>query len=214
MKLKFLNVALGVVLSATALSASAQKAYTEGKAVYTAQVNGMTGEATVYFKGDSSATVTNQGPAKIVLLSNSKTDYLAVLVDVPVANIKKAGIATPAEMEEAQAQLPQLTFTPTTETKQISGFNCKKVIAKDKDGKAYDTWVTTDFTAPLGTASKLYAKAGGYPVQFTVFQNGMAVTNTLKSIDDSKAPAGTYAIPAGFDKISLTDLKNMAGGGR
>ncbi|MBS7563071.1 DUF4412 domain-containing protein [Mucilaginibacter sp. Bleaf8] len=213
MNTKFLTVAFGIALSATAMSASAQKVYSEGKAVYTASVGGMQVEATSYFKGDSSLTVTQQGPATIKLLNNSKTDYFAVLVDVPVANIKKAAVATPAEVEEIQSQLPELTFTPTNETKQINGFNCKKVIAKDpKSGKSYDTWVTTDFKAPLGSAERLYGKAGGYPVQFTALQNGQEVTNTLKAIDGSKVAAGTFGIPAGFDKISLSDLKAMGGG--
>jgi hypothetical protein len=213
MNIKSLSVALGIALSATAMSASAQKVYTEGKAVYGASVMGMQADATVYFKGDSSVTVTQSGPATIKILNNSKTDYFAVLVDVPVANIKKAGIGTPAEVEEMQAEYPEYTFTQTTETKQINGFNCKKVVAKDtKSGTTNDIWVTNDFTAPLGTAAKLFGKAGGYPVQFIVKQNGQEVTNILKSIDGSKVAAGTFGIPAGYDKITLTELKAMSGG--
>lgn len=212
MKLKFLSVAFGIALSATAISASAQKVYNEGKAVFATKAMGMEGEATNYFKGDSSVVITKQGPANIKILANTKTDFFAVLVDVPVANMKKAAVATPAEVEDFNAQLPELTFTPTTETKQINGFNCKKVTAKDKAGKTSDVWVTNDFTAPLGTGAKTYGKVGGYPVQYTITQNGVEVTNTLKSIDDSKAPAGTFAIPAGYDRITLTDLQSLGGG--
>lgn len=212
MKLKFLGVALGVALSATAISASAQKSYTEGKAVYTTSMMGMNGEATTYFKGDSSAVVTQRGPAKITILNNAKTDYFAILVDVPVANMKKAAVATPAEAEDFASQLPDFTFTATTETKVINGFNCKKVIAKDnKSGKSYDFWVTNDISAPLGSGAKIFAKAGGFPVQYTMVQQGVEVSNTLKSIDDSKVPAGTFGIPAGFDRITLTDLQAMGG---
>ncbi|MCJ8211214.1 DUF4412 domain-containing protein [Mucilaginibacter sp. RS28] len=214
MKVKLFNVALGLALTATAMSASAQKVYKEGKAVFATQAMGMAGEATMYFKGDSSAISTKQGPANLTFLNNSKTDYLAVLVDVPVANIKKAGVGTPAEIDEMQSQLPQLTFTPATETKQINGFNCKRVVAKDKDGKTFDVWVTNDISAPLGMNGKMFANAGGFPVQYTITQNGVAVENTLKSIDESKAPAGTFIIPAGFDKITLTELRAMSGGGR
>jgi hypothetical protein len=149
-----------------------------------------------------------QGPAAIKVLS-FKQDYFAILVDVPVANIKKAGIATPAELEDALSQIPTFTFTPTTETKQIAGYNCKKVIAKDsKSGSSLDTWVTTDISAPPSAFSQIYAKAGGFPVQYTVSQMGATITNTLKSISDAKAAPGTFGIPAGYDKITLTDLRN------
>jgi len=39
----------------------------------------------------------------------------------------------------------------------------------------------------------------------------MAQLVTLKAISDEKVPAGTFAIGAGYDKISLSDLKAMGG---
>jgi hypothetical protein len=209
---RFFTVAMGVALSTLALSASAQKNYTEGMATYTGSVGGQSIESKVYFKGDSSATIMQQGPANIKVLG-FKDEYMAVLVDVPVANIKKAAVATPGELEDLLSKLPSFTFTPGTETKQIAGFNCKKVVAKDtKSNTSFDAWVTTDISAPASAFSHLYAKCGGFPVQFTISQRGQNVTNTLKSIADTKAPAGTFAIPAGFDKITMTELSAMSGG--
>ena len=43
-------------------------------------------------------------------------------------------------------------------------------------------------------------------------QQGKVIEMTLKSITDDKAPAGTFGIPAGYDKMSLDDLKAMGGG--
>jgi hypothetical protein len=171
----------------------------------------MAGEAKVSFKGDSSAMAIQQGPAAIKIIS-FKEDYLAVLVDVPVANMKKAAVATPGELEDAMSKLPTFTFTPTTETKQIAGYNCTKVIAKDEKGATYDTWVTKDIIAPASAYSRILAKAGGFPVQFTISQMGRNVTNTLKTISDAKVPAGTFGIPAGYDRITLTELSSMGGG--
>lgn len=203
------------LLSVCAVGAKAQKVYKEGSATFTMSSSMGSVDSKSYFKADSNATITQQGPAKItVLTAGADGDYLTILVDVPVANIKKAAVATPAEVEDFMAKLPKLTFTPGTETKQISGFNCKKVVAKDEKGTAYDVWVTNDITAPITGVSKLYAKAGGYPVQFTTFQQGQTISVTLKSIAEEKVPAGTFAIPAGYDKITLTDLQAMSGGKR
>ncbi|WP_345955621.1 hypothetical protein [Mucilaginibacter sp. PAMB04168] len=200
---KLFTAVVGLALSATALSASAQKSYTEGLAVY--EANGMEGK--VYFKGDSSATLIQSGPAAVKRLA-FKDEYSATVIDVPVASIKWAAVATPGELEEELAGLPSFTFTPTSETKVINGFKCTKVTAKDtKSNTTYDTWVTKDISAPSSAFGMIYAKAGGFPVQFTMSMMGQTITNTLKAISDSKAPAGTFGIPAGFERITMTELK-------
>ncbi|GGH00859.1 DUF4412 domain-containing protein [Mucilaginibacter phyllosphaerae] len=214
MKIKLFTVATGLALTATAISASAQKAYKEGVAVISMNAMGQTIEAKNYFRTDSSAISFNSGPAVIKVLSDTKGTYMAVLIDVAVASMKKAAIATPAEVEEEMGKLPALTFAPGTETKVINGFNCKKVVATDpKTSKTYDIWVTNDVSLPPNAASKVYAKAGGLPIQYVTFQNGQPSQVTIKSIAEQKVPAGTFAIPADFDKITMDDLKSMSGGG-
>lgn len=207
MNTKILSLALGLALSATVLSASAQKTINQGIATYDTEVRGQPAQATQYFNADSSATIVTFGAGTFKLLLTAKHNYVAVVLDIPVAGIKKAGIATPAELEESAAQYPTFTFTPTTETKTISGFNCKKVVAKDsKGGTSYDIWITNDVTVPSTAIPFYYAGIGGYPVQFTYFQQGQGVSITIKTLTEGKAPAGTYAIGSDFEKGSLSDL--------
>lgn len=211
MNIKLFNVALGITLTATALSASAQKNYTQGVVSFSTEMRGQPADVKEYFTPDSTAALITMGPANVKILSNAKRDFFAVVLDVPVASIKKAGIATPSEIEEAMSQLPSFTFSPTTETKQISGFNCKKVVAKEvKSGKTYDVWITNDFTVPETALPVYYNKIGGFPVQYTAFQQGQETSITIKSISDEKAPAGTFGIASDFTKGSLADLN--AGG--
>ncbi len=208
MNIKFFNVALGLALAATTLSASAQKNYTEGVLSYSTTVQGQTADVKQYFTADSSAALITVGPANVKVLLTAKHDYMAVVIDVPVASIKKAGIATPAELEEAMSQFPTFTFTPAADTKQISGFNCKKVVAKNtKDGKTYDIWVTNDITVPQTAIPFYYNQIGGFPVQYTAFQQGEEQTITISSVTGDKAPAGTFAIGKDFEKGSLADLR-------
>jgi hypothetical protein len=212
MKLKLLTVAAGIALLATSIPAKAQKVYKEGTITYTVSAARGTADSKTFFKGDSSVTVSQSGPATIKVITAGLGDYLAILVDVPVASMKKAAVATPAELEEGKSMIPDLTFTPTTETKTIAGFNCKKITVKNpKDGKTFDAWITTDVSAPTNGMSQLYSKIGGFPVQFTTFQMGQSVNVTLKSISDEKVPAGAFGIPAGFDRISLADLQSLGG---
>jgi hypothetical protein len=213
MNIKFFNVALGLALTATAISANAQKAYKEGVISIATAMQGQQVEAKSYFRADSAAMQFTTGPATIKILTDADGKSLVVMVDVPVASIKKAAIATPDEIDQALASLPTLTFAPGTETKVISGFNCKKVVATDsKTSKTYDVWVTNDVTLPVTGIAKYYRNAGGFPIQYTSFSQGQSTEVTVKSITEQKNPAGTFGIPADFDKITLDDLKAMSGG--
>lgn len=213
MNIKLFNVALGIVLIATTMDVSAQKTYTEGTITISTSMQGQQIEAKDYFKPDSVAFTFITGPATIKILGDTKSTFLAVLVDVPVASIKKAAIYTPAEIEAALDAMPKFTFAPGTDTKQISGFKCKKIVATDtKTNKTYDIWITNDVSIPESALPKYYAAIGGVPIQYTSFNQGQSADVTVTGISDTKAPAGTFAISADFDKISLDDLKAMSGG--
>jgi hypothetical protein len=214
MNIKPFNVAVGIVLTATTISASAQKTYTHGTIAVNMPMQGQQVDAKQYFTSDSTALSFTAGPATIKVLIDAKETLIAVLVDVPVASMKKAAIYTPAEIEQALEAFPKFTFAPSTDTKQISGFNCKKVVATDtKTNKTYDVWITNDITLPPNAIPKYYAAIGGVPIQYTSFSQGQETPITITGITDEKAPAGTFSIPADFDKISLDDLKAMSGGG-
>ena len=207
MKIKFLSVALGIILSATVLSANAQKAYTEGVVTYKTNMRGQDVEIKQYFKKDSSATTFAAGPAKIKLLTDADHKFFAVIVDVSAFNVKKAAIYTPDEIDQVMSTLPALTFAPGTETKQISGFNCTKVVAKDsKSGKTYDVWVTKDVKLPETAMPYYYKGIDGFPIQYTGFNQGEEVNITIKSITADAAPAGIYAIGKDFEKGTMADL--------
>ncbi|HJP64238.1 MAG TPA: hypothetical protein VJ844_12405 [Mucilaginibacter sp.] len=220
MKLKLLSAGLAIALSATVLSASAQKEYKSGTVTVTTSMRGMDIQMKEYFTPDSMATAFTAGPANIRLLTDANFKSFAVLVDVSAFNVKKAAIYTPDEIDQVLSSFPTFTFAPTSETKQISGFNCKKVVATDtKTKKTYDIWVTNDVKLPASAASRYYAGAGGYPIQYTGFQKGqdgnlVEANFTVTSITDEKAPAGTFTIPADFDKISKDDLEAMSRGGQ
>ena len=214
MNIKIFNVALGMALTATTFAANAQKAYTEGTITISTTMRGQQVQPKVYFTKDSTALTFSAGPAGIRILTDDKATSMAVLISVPVASMKKAAVATPAEVEQTLSELPKLTFAPTSETKVISGFNCKKVVATDDKGKKYDIWITNDFSIPDGAIALYYKGIGGVPIQYTSFSMGQSADVTVLSITSDKAPAGTFAIPADYDRITMDDLRSMNGGGK
>src|ERR1700676_3541238 len=193
MKTKVLSVALGIALSATILSASAQKSYTEGLVTMKTNARGQDIELKEYFRSDSTATTFSAGPANIKLLADANYKFFAVLAEVSAYKIKKAAIYTPDEINQILSSFPTFTFAQSTETKQISGFNCKKVVATDtKTQKTYDIWITNDILLPCAVIEKYYASIGGVPIQYTSFQKGPdgvwgTADVTVSGVSDQKA---------------------------
>ena len=213
MKIYIFRALLGVILSATVMIASAQKTYSEGIVTYKTNMGGQDIEVKEYFRPDSSAATYTVGQATIKILSDASHKSFAILLDVPQAKMKKAAIMTPDEIEQAKNAWPSFTFAPGTEMNQISGFKCRKVVATDaKDKKTYDVWITNDITVPSTAIPPYYKEIGGFPVQYTIFQQGQSSNVTVSSVTDQKAPAGTFAIAADFDKITMSDLKALSGG--
>jgi len=207
------KVALGLALTTIGFAAKAQKNITEGVINYSVSTNGQQTEAKNYFKGDSSSYQMQQGPATINILSDIKANYMVIMVDVPVASLKKAAVLTPADIEQMKDQEPNFTFTPTTETQTISGYSCKKVQAKDsKSGSNFDVWITNDVMAPTTNLTRYFTSLGGYPIKFTTIQRGQPVEITVKTITTEKVKPGTFTIPSDFDKITMDDLKALSGG--
>lgn len=207
------KVALALVLTTAGFAAQAQKNIAEGVANYTVNAGGQQQDAKVYFKGDSSSYQFQAGPADVKLISDEKAGFMVVLVDVPVASIKKAAVYTPADIEQMKDKEPSFTVTPTTETQTIAGYQCKKYLAKDsKSGTTVDVWATNDVSAPNNNLTRYFTGLQGFPVKFSTLVRGQKADVMLKSIAAEKVKAGTFAIPADFDKITVEELMAMSGG--
>ena len=209
---KIVTIALGAALTTFAFVANAQKKFTEGIMTYNSSSAAGETETKIIFRGDSSQQVIVSGPATIKLTTTANRSYFAVMVDVPVASIKKAAVLTPDEVDQASEESPKYTFTPTTETKQIAGYNCKKFLGKDaKTGADAEVWVTNEISVPSNLITAAFAGTGGFPVEITATQQGVKATSTLKTITEQKVPAGTFAVTKDYDKITYDELKAMRG---
>ncbi len=216
-KIKNMNnikkMTLALAFTTIGFVAQAQKSFTEGATTYNLTSEGQQSEAKIFFKGDSSSYQFQVGPANIKLLSGNKANFMAILVEVPVASMKKVAVYTPADMEKMKDREPSFTSTPTSETQTIAGYNCKKVIVKDsKNNLTFDVWVTNDISAPSNTFTKYFTDINGFPVKFTTLVQGKKTDVLLKSISAEKVKPGTFTIPADFDRITLTELMSMGGG--
>ena len=213
MLLKFSKIALGIVLAAASISASAQKTYTSGLVTLGTTIMGQPVQTRLYFTTDSSLLIGALGPATFKTLTNVNYTFAAILVDVPAKSLKKVVINTADEIEQELDAMPRFKFFSTFDNKQISGFNCRRVEATDANtGKKYDVWVTNDVVLPPNAAAPYFKNIGGYPIQYISFAYGRESLVTVLTISRENAPAGSFSISDKYDKITSEELKALMGG--
>lgn len=217
------KLTLCVLLATSILNkANAQKKITEGTITYAVSfelpadkqqyASMMPKEIITYFRGDSTASTVQQGPATIKNVQDYKTNYQSLLIDVPVASKKIAVVLTPADIEQIEAANPKLTPTPADEKETIAGYNCTKVTATDaKSGLKYDIWVTKDIDIVPNSMSKVVSDFGGVPVKFVTFNQGIKINAEIKEIKEAAVPQGFFSASKDYQTMSMDDLKAMTG---
>lgn len=219
------KVILAAVVGLISTVSFAQKKFTEGTITYkvewqpSPQMQQMAAmfpsELTVYFKGDSTATVSKSSFSNTNTILNPKTEYQRLLIDVPMRNKKYSVIFTPDDVEQMKEFAPSFTANAGTETKTINGFNAQKyTITEKKSGKTFDSWFTKDVDVNANSLTQFFDKSLGFPLEFQSFQSGMGVKATVKEIKEGKVPAGTFSATKDYEEITFAQLVSMMGGGR
>ncbi len=203
-------------------SVSAQKKIVEGSVTYylTYELNAqqlleaptLPRLVTYYFRGDSSAAITNQGGATVKGISVFKANYHSLLVDIPSASKKIFVLFTPAEVEEEKTMNPQLTGAKSAEQQTVGDFKCNKVSVSDvKNNATYEIWVTNDIDLPPNSLTRPVSDFGGVPVQFVTFNGGIKITAQLMEIKEEKVPSGFFTATKDYQAMSYNDLKALGG---
>jgi hypothetical protein len=216
------KLTLCIFLAASFTKANAQKKINEGIITYTVSfelpadkqqyASMLPKEVTSYFRGDSTASSMNQGPATIKSIQDYKTNYQSILIDVPTANKKIAVVLTPAEIEQMEAPNPKLTGASGTEKQIIDGYKCTKVTATDtKTGARYDVWITKDIDIVPNSTSHLVSTFGGVPIKFVTFSQGIKVNAEIKEIKETPVPKGFFSASKDYESMSMDQLKAMTG---
>lgn len=215
---------LAAILISTAVISHAQKKITEGTITYDAKydlkpeqqaiANMLPSETKVKFNGSLSKMQLEQGPAMITILNNAAEKTGLLLIDVPIAQKQIAVKMNKAELEKAEAEAGYTDFKATGEKQTISNYNAEKYTYKTAKGDNFELWATTDLDLPLSTYSQHFSGVKGVPVKFTIIQNGVKMTLTLKDIKEEKIDGISLAVPSGYDEMTMDDLKAMQGGGQ
>lgn len=219
MKKILLTLALAVT---TAFSITAQQ--TEGHISYKIDVTtdnpdmemaiGMMQGSTmdIYFKEKNTRAEMKMGSMMTVTtISNEVSGDILMLMSGMVG--QNAIKSTMKEMEEKNADKPKFDVTLVDETKEISGYTCKKAILTDAEGNEAVFWYTEEISVSKKGQSYLNEQVPGFPMQYDLNNGGLKMTMTVitfdKKLDKKAANLFDMKIPEGYKEMTMEDLQKM-----
>ena len=190
----------------------------EGKIVYTityedmpAEMKGMESmlpkEMKMHIKENKSRIEQNQMMGKMIVVSDmdQKNGFMEMAMGGQQIRIN---IST-AEFEQETNKLPKVEYLD--DIKDIAGYACKKAIMSDENGQLTMTVYYTDKIN--NKAQKEFAGLNGFPLQYSMIQQGMKVIMTASEVSEESVPESTFDKSEGYQDMSQSDFQKMMGGG-
>lgn len=216
--MKVYRFILLISFSILALYGSAQKTLSEGSLVYNISVE--TGSAepkmadmldgattTVFLKGNMSRTEMVSGLGSEATIHNATTGSGVILKDY--SGQKLMITLTPEDWEKNNKKYDGITFENSGEASVIDGFNCKKAVAKLKDGSTFTVYYTTDVSLSNKNYDYQFKTLPGLAVQYEMQSGKMKFKFTLSKINYDSVPASKFEIPkSGYRVLSYEETKN------
>lgn len=162
---------------------------------------------TVYLKGNQSRTEMVSGLGSEATIYNATTGSGVILKDYSAQKLMIT--LTPEDWSKNNKKYDGITFENTGETAVIDGFDCKKAIAKLKDGSSFTVYYTTDVKLANKDYDYQFKTLPGLAVQYEMQSGKMKFKFTLSKINYSLVPASKFEIPkSGYRVLTYEETKN------
>ncbi len=165
-------------------------------------------QAVVYFKGDSTVTIQQQGDEATTVIRYQPTSFLRVLLHSSAASY---------QIDYAKADQTQLLPAPlgyeyssTKDSATIAGYKAYKYQIEDKGtGLTSDIWYCKKIAIPGSYLTMPFDTTYGVPIEFTTKQNEIPVKTSLKEIILGPVPDGVFSTPPGYRPLTPQQFKDM-----
>jgi GLPGLI family protein len=215
MKNKFWALSLFL---AFAVSAMAQKKFTEGTISYDVVINTgsekpknadfLDGTTVVnYIKGDKSRTEMVSPLGTLTTIYDGSKSSIVILKDI--GEQKYMITLTPADWKDANKKYEGISFAYQDGEKTILGYKCKKAVATLQDGASYTVWYTPDLVPENKNFQYETRSLPGLAMEYeTVNSKGEKTTYTVSKISFSPVPASKFDTPkAGYRVMTYSESK-------
>ncbi len=161
-------------------------------------------------------TEINSGMGKQVEILNIEEKTTTSLLDIMG---QKFSIKTSAEeIQDELTKAPETKITYTDETKEIAGYDCKKVIitVKEKDSETETeviAYLADDFSNEgIYFDNPDFKDIKGILLEFEVNSGEIQMKFIATSVNKKNIPEKEFAVPEGFKETTKDELQEMFGG--
>ena len=161
---------------------------------------------TIYLKGNQSRSELVSSLGSEATLYNASTGTGVILKDY--SGQKLMITLTAKNWEENNQKYEGITFENTGDVATISGFNCKKAIAKLKNGTSFIVFYTTDVNVSNKSYDAQFKALPGLAVQYEMETGKMKFKFTLSKINYGNVPSSKFEVPkSGYRVLSYEETK-------
>ena len=165
----------------------------------------------IYLKGNSSRSEMVSSLASFTTIHDARTGAAVVLQEV--SGQKLLIRMTGDNWNEKNKRYDGITFTSTSESKQIAGYNCLKTIATLKDGTSFAVFYTKELLADNQDYSYQFKTLDGLPLEYELIQGSLKIKYTVSKISLNPVPASRFDIPkSGYREMTYDESRKLGGG--
>ena len=161
---------------------------------------------TISIKGDQSRVELVSGLGREATIYNTTNRNGFILKDY--SGQKLMITLTSKDWDANNKKYEGIEFENTGETSVISGFTCKKAIAKLKNGSSFTVYYTTDVNVQNKSYDAQFKTLPGLPVQYEMQAGKMKFKFTLASISFDAVASSKFEAPkSGYRVMTYEETK-------
>lgn len=163
---------------------------------------------TIYLKGNLSRSEMVSALFSSTTIHDAKTGTAVVLREV--SGQKLLIRMSSKDWKEKNDRYDGITFTNSTETKDIAGYKCVKAVAKMNDGSAFTVYYTPDIVPENKEYDYHFKNLNGLPLEYELTQRNLTIRYTVSKINLNPVPASKFDIPtSGYREMTFEESKKI-----
>ncbi|MGI8582465.1 MAG: hypothetical protein ACR2KX_09720 [Chitinophagaceae bacterium] len=215
--MKILETGFIVLLLLNAFTLNAQKIISEGTLTYNISIQTGSSEpkmadmldgatTTIYIKSNQSRSELVSGLGSEVTIYDSKKESGVILKDY--SGQKLMIMLTKEDWDKKNSKYEGIAFETTNETMNIAGYNCKKAIAKLRDGSSFVVYYTPELEVAEKDYDSQFKNLPGLALQYEWQSGKIKFKYTLSNINFDSVASSKFEIPkSGYRIMTYSETK-------
>jgi len=170
---------------------------------------------TISVKGSKARTEMNIAMGKQIAIIDYVAKTKVTLIDM--MNQKYAIKQTSQDIDKENADQPKGKVTITNETKNISGYLCKKaIVTTDDDGvkSTFEVWFTEELGGKdVNFDDPMYKDINGVMMEFVMKNPQFSMKLSVTGVEKKSVSDKDFEIPTDYTLTTKEELKSKFGGG-